>query len=107
MLVQKTLTAQKQTRRRLYRAHLVEALPELNTPKRFFVVNVHSPPRDQMPDFDRLMKRDIEKLTSGHQVLLVGVLNASYTAWGHAKRKGPRIQDATQHHGLTLCYDPL
>ncbi|KAH6940461.1 hypothetical protein HPB50_000068 [Hyalomma asiaticum] len=87
---------------------LVEVLPERKTQKSLFVVNAYSPPRDQLPDFDHLI-HDIKKLTNGHQVVLVGDFNASHAAWGyqHTTRKGARVHDAAQNHGLTLSNDLL
>ncbi|KAH6947469.1 hypothetical protein HPB50_019062 [Hyalomma asiaticum] len=105
-LVKKSLAAQKHEFEDIQTEHtLVEVLPERKTQKSLFVVNV-SPPRNQLPDFDHLV-HDIKKLTNGHQVVLVGDFNASHTAWGyqHTTRKGARVHDAAQHHGLTLCND--
>ncbi|KAH7968803.1 hypothetical protein HPB52_011311 [Rhipicephalus sanguineus] len=66
------------------------------------------PPRDQLTDFDHFI-RELRKRTRGPRLVVVGDFNAPHTAWGYAitTKKGARVHDVAQQHGLTLWNDPL
>ncbi|KAH7984239.1 hypothetical protein HPB52_018384 [Rhipicephalus sanguineus] len=87
---------------------IVEVIPERKSQQSLYVTNVYSPPRDQLTDFDHFI-RELRKRTRGHRLVVVGDFNAPHTAWGYAitTKKGARVHDVAQQHGLTLWNDPL
>ncbi|KAH7936414.1 hypothetical protein HPB52_023399 [Rhipicephalus sanguineus] len=92
ILAKKALSAQKHELEQTQIEHtLIEILPERKMQQSLFMANLYSPPRDQLPDFDHFV-REIRKRTNGHQVVIVGDLNASHTAWGYhiTTKKGSR-----------------
>ncbi|KAH7986854.1 hypothetical protein HPB52_024682 [Rhipicephalus sanguineus] len=87
---------------------IVEVIPERKSQQSLYVTNVYSPPRDQLTDFDHFI-RELRKRTRGPRLVVVGDFNAPHTAWGYAitTKKGARVHDVAQQHGLTLWNDPL
>ncbi|KAH7956886.1 hypothetical protein HPB52_013445 [Rhipicephalus sanguineus] len=71
-------------------------------------INELNPPRDQLTDFDHFI-HELTKRTRGHRLVVVRDFNAPHTAWGYAitTKKGARVHDVAQQHGLTLSNDPL
>ncbi|KAH7975487.1 hypothetical protein HPB52_002118 [Rhipicephalus sanguineus] len=87
---------------------VIEVIPERKSHKSLIVASVYSPPKDQLPDFD-LLVRELKKRADGHQVVIMGDFNAPHTAWGYhtTTKKGARVHDTAQQHRLTLWNDPL
>ncbi|KAH7955623.1 hypothetical protein HPB52_001954 [Rhipicephalus sanguineus] len=87
---------------------IVEVIPERKSQQSLYVTDVYSPPRDQLTDYDHFI-REVRKRTRGHRLVVVGDFNAPQTAWGYAitTKKGARVHDVAQQHGLTLWNDPL
>ncbi|KAH7955537.1 hypothetical protein HPB52_001211 [Rhipicephalus sanguineus] len=87
---------------------VIEVIPERKSHKSLIIASVYSPPKDQLPDFD-LLVRELKKRADGHQVVIMGDFNAPHTAWGYhiTTKKGARVHDTAQQHRLTLWNDPL
>ncbi|KAL1472808.1 hypothetical protein MTO96_039088 [Rhipicephalus appendiculatus] len=83
-------------------------MPERKSHESLYFANIYSPPRDQLTDYDHFI-RELRKRTRGHRLVVVGDVNAPHTPWNYAitTRKGARVHDAAQPHGLTLWNYPL
>ncbi|KAH7967631.1 hypothetical protein HPB52_001401 [Rhipicephalus sanguineus] len=87
---------------------IVEVIPERKSQQSLYVTKVYSPPRDQLTDFNHFI-RELRKRTRGHRLLVVRDFNAPHRAWGCVitTKKGARVHDVAQQHGLRLWNDPL
>lgn len=86
---------------------LIEMIPQKKTLQSLFILNVYSPPSDNLRDLDKFL-REVKKVTKGQKILVVGDFNAPHVAWGYHKtnKKGTDVHNAAQHHQLTLWNDP-
>ncbi|XP_040078313.3 LOW QUALITY PROTEIN: uncharacterized protein LOC120850040, partial [Ixodes scapularis] len=63
---------------------LIEMIPQKKTLQSLFILNVYSPPSDNLRDLDKFL-REVKKVTKGQKILVVGDFNAPHVAWGYHK----------------------
>ncbi|KAH6920848.1 hypothetical protein HPB50_028164 [Hyalomma asiaticum] len=108
-LLKKNFTAQEHKIEGTTVEHnIVEVIPDRKSHQSLYITNVYSPPKDQLADYDYFI-RELRRRTKGHQLVVVGDFNAPHAAWGYTTttKKGTRVHDTAQQHGLTLWNDSL
>ncbi|KAH6927752.1 hypothetical protein HPB50_007734 [Hyalomma asiaticum] len=108
-LLKKNFTAQEHKIEGTTVEHnIVEVIPDRKSHQSLYITNVYSPPKDQLADYDCFI-RELRRRTKGHQLVVVGDFNAPHAAWGYTTttKKGTRVHDTAQQHGLTLWNDSL
>ncbi|KAG0417017.1 hypothetical protein HPB47_005941 [Ixodes persulcatus] len=63
---------------------LIEMTPQKKTVQSLFILNVYSPPSDNLRDLDKFL-RDVKKVTKGQKLLVVWDFDAPHVAWEYHK----------------------
>lgn len=68
------------------------------------IVNIYSPPRDRLADFEDVVSAAMRLASRRDRVLVLGDFNAQHSEWGYAadSPKGKLLLDLTERYDLTL-----
>ncbi|KAH8030595.1 hypothetical protein HPB51_010416 [Rhipicephalus microplus] len=82
---------------------IAEIIPTRKTEQRLYLANLYSPPPGQLHQYDHFVY-ELHQKVNGNRLVIVGDINAPHAAWGYhnTTKKGARVHDAPQQHGLTL-----
>ena len=101
--VERTTPAYKQG----LESQLVEIIPGRATKSNIFLLNVYSPPRDRLRNFNSLFLA-ATKQAKDKPLIIAGDFNAHNKAWGYSKNdgKGNKLAECAEILGLKLITDP-
>ncbi|KAH7934694.1 hypothetical protein HPB51_028940 [Rhipicephalus microplus] len=109
ILVKRTLTTQAHEIEDIGIEHtIVEIILTRKTQQSLYLANLYSPPRKQLHQCDHFV-HELRQTNNGNRLIIVGDFNAPHVAWGYHRttKKGVRVHDAAQQHGLTPWNDLL